>query len=78
MKATKMQEKHGQLLKLVAGTVMLALAGTMIFAPQIMEDVLGATLIFAAAIAAAAIIHWVYTRKVRPVEEEEREPTPVG
>lgn len=59
MRATKLQEKHGRLLKLVAGTIMLALAATMIFTPQVMEDVLGATLVFAVAVAVAGVVHLV-------------------
>ncbi len=57
MRATKLQERHGRLLKLVAGTVMLALAGTMVFVPDVMEDVLGASIVFAGAIALAAAVH---------------------
>jgi hypothetical protein len=71
MRAAKLQEKHGRLLKLVAGTIMMALAATMIFAPQVMEDVLGATLVFVVAIAVAAAVHLVTTRV-------SRRPTPVG
>jgi hypothetical protein len=57
MRATKLQEKHGRMLKLVAGTVMLALAGTMIFFPRVMEDVLGATVVFVAATGVALAVH---------------------
>ncbi len=59
MRAAKLQEKHGRLLKLVAGTVMLALAVTMIFLPGVMEDLLGASAVFAVAIAVAAAVHGV-------------------
>jgi hypothetical protein len=62
MRAAKLQEKHGRLLKLVAGTVMLALAGTMVFFADLMEDVVGATAVFALAIAAAVAIHTANTR----------------
>lgn len=62
MRATKLQEKHGRLLKLVAGVVMLALAGTMIFFPDVMEDLLGATLVFAISITLALVIHLVARR----------------
>lgn len=61
MRAAKLQEKHGRLLKLVAGTVMLALAGTIVFFPDVMEDVLGATLVFVVAIGVALVIHAVTT-----------------
>jgi hypothetical protein len=64
MRASKMQEKHGELLKLVAGVTMLALAGTMVFAPEVMESPIGALVLFGAAFALTAVIHLV-TTKVR-------------
>jgi hypothetical protein len=57
MRAARLQETHGRVLKLVAGTTMLALAGVMLLAPEVMEDVLGATLVFLAAALAAAAVH---------------------
>ena len=65
MRAAKLQEKHGRLLKLVAGTVMLALAGTMVFFADVMEDVVGATAVFAVAIAVAVAIHATNSRLAR-------------
>jgi hypothetical protein len=62
MRAAKLQEKHGRLLKLVAGTVMLALAGTMVFFADVMADVVGASIVFASAIAAAVAIHLATNR----------------
>jgi hypothetical protein len=64
MKATKMQEKHGEMLKLIGGVTMLALAAVMVFAPSLMENPLGALALFAGAFALAAVIHLV-TSKVR-------------
>jgi hypothetical protein len=64
MRATHMQERHGRVLKLVAGTTMLALAGTMALAPEVMESVSGATLVFVGAGVAAAVTHLV-TRRVQ-------------
>ena len=46
MRAAKMQEKHGELLKLVAGVTMLALAGTVLVRPETMNDPVEATLVF--------------------------------
>lgn len=74
MRATKLQEKHGRLLKLVAGTVMLALAVTMVFAPQVMEDLLGATLVFVVAIAVAVVIHLSAVRWSRRQEPTDTAP----
>jgi hypothetical protein len=64
MRAAKLQEKHGRLLKLIAGTVMLALAGTMIFVPKVMEEVLGATAVVVAAIGVAVVVHLATNRWV--------------
>ncbi len=62
MKATKMQEEHGELLKLIGGVTMLALGAVMVFAPTLMENPLGALSLFAGAFALAGLIHVVTTR----------------
>ena len=62
MRAIKMQEKHGQLLKLVAGVTMLALAAAMVFDPALMENPLTALALFVGAFLLAGIIHVVTTR----------------
>ena len=62
MRATKMQEKHGQLLKLVAGVTMLALAAAMVFDPALMENPLTALALFVGAFLLAGAIHTVTTR----------------
>ena len=54
LRATKMQEKHGRVLKLVAGTMMLALAITVLVSPEAMSDPLLALLVFGVAFGAAA------------------------
>ena len=64
MRATKMQEKHGQLLKLVAGVTMLVLAAVMVLEPALMENPLAALALFAGAFALAGIIH-AATNRVR-------------
>jgi thiol-disulfide isomerase/thioredoxin len=61
MRATKMQEKHGEMLKLVAGVTMLALAGTMVFFPGVMEEPVSALMLFVVAFAVAGMIHLVTT-----------------
>lgn len=61
MRATKMQEKHGQLLKLVAGTTMLALGVVMLVRPETMEDPVGALVVFAVAFAMAGLVHRLTT-----------------
>ena len=49
MRATRLQEKHGRALKLLAGSVLVTLATAMLLAPQLMTSVLGAAVIFAIA-----------------------------
>jgi thiol-disulfide isomerase/thioredoxin len=77
MRAAKLQERHGRVLKLVAGTMMLALAVTVVVSPEAMSDPLIAILVFAAAFAAAAVIHLV-TRRLAPDKAEERTPARRG
>jgi cytochrome c biogenesis protein CcdA/glutaredoxin len=64
LRATKMQERHGRLLKLVGGTMMLALAVTVVVDPSAMSDPLTALGVFGAALGAALAVHLV-TRAVR-------------
>lgn len=71
MRATKFQEKHGELLKLFAGVTMLALAGVMVVNPALMENPLLALALFAAAFALAAAIH-VVTSRIRKRHEVAR------
>lgn len=81
MRALRMQEKHGQLLKLFAGVTMLALATVMVVDPSLMEDPLRALALFVAAFALAATIHAVASglRRDRPDERSEPPATePVG
>lgn len=62
MRATKMQEKHGQLLKLVAGVTMLVLAAVMVLEPSLMENPLAALALFVGAFVLAGVIHAVTSR----------------
>lgn len=59
MRATRMQERHGRFLKLVAGTLMLALAGTVLVSPEAMSRPLTAALVFVVAFAVALTVHLV-------------------
>jgi hypothetical protein len=63
LRATKMQERHGQLLKLVAGTTMLALAGTVLIRPETMNDPVEATLVFVVAFAVTGVVHLLVRRR---------------
>jgi cytochrome c biogenesis protein CcdA/glutaredoxin len=64
LRATKVQERHGRLLKLVGGTMMLALAATVLVDPTAMSDPLIALGVFGAAFGMASVVHLV-TRSVR-------------
>ncbi len=72
MRATKFQDRHGELLKLFAGVTMLVLASVMVIDPTLMESPLYALGLFAAAFALALAIHLVVSR-VRA----QKEPAPV-
>lgn len=56
MRAMKLEERAGRLLKLVGGVVMIALAATLVFAPEAMSSVSGALTVFAIAAAVIVII----------------------
>jgi thiol-disulfide isomerase/thioredoxin len=56
MRVTKMQERHGRALKLIAGTVMLALAAVMLLAPALLDSVAGAVGVFGSAIGLAVLV----------------------
>lgn len=53
MRALKLEERAGRLLKLFSGTVMIALAGTLIFAPEAMSSLTGALAVFGIAVGGA-------------------------
>jgi hypothetical protein len=56
MRVTKVTERHGRVLKLVGGSVMIVLAAVLLFAPELMESVTGALAVFFGAIAMAALV----------------------
>jgi cytochrome c biogenesis protein CcdA len=55
MRATKLQDRHGQALKLVSGWVMVALAGALLLAPAVMETLTGVLMVFVLAAALAGL-----------------------
>jgi thiol-disulfide isomerase/thioredoxin len=65
LRATRMQERHGQVLKLVAGTTMLALAATVLLRPETMAEPLAALAVFASAFAVAGLVHLAMRRQRR-------------
>jgi cytochrome c biogenesis protein CcdA/glutaredoxin len=62
LRATKLQERHGRVLKLVGGMVMLALAVVMVVAPAVMSTVTGSLWVFTAALVASAAVVVVHRR----------------
>lgn len=56
LRAVKVQERHGRALQLLSGTLMLALALTMLLAPRLLESVTGTVVVFAVALALVAFV----------------------
>ena len=52
----RFEERHGRILKLIGGIIMLALAGVLVFAPELMHDIRGALGVFAMALGATVLI----------------------
>jgi hypothetical protein len=65
MKAVKFEEKHGRILKLAGGIVMLALAAVMVIEPTLMNDVGASALVFAGALGVTGLILFIH-RRVMP------------
>lgn len=65
LKASRLEEKHGRILKLIGGTLMLTLAGVMIFNPNLLNDLNSALVIFAVAFGLTALILLTH-RKILP------------
>jgi len=66
MRAMKLEERAGRLLKLVGGVVMIVLAGTLIFTPEAMNTVSGALAVFGLAAGAVLAIvgaQWAMSRR---------------
>ena len=65
LKATRMEEKHGRILKLIGGVLMLTLSAVMIFNPSLLSDLNSALIIFAIAFAVTILI-LVLHRRILP------------
>jgi thiol-disulfide isomerase/thioredoxin len=66
MRAMKLEERAGRLLKLIGGVVMIVLAGTLVFAPETMSSVSGAIAVFGMAIGVVLAIvgaQWAMSRR---------------
>jgi cytochrome c biogenesis protein CcdA/thiol-disulfide isomerase/thioredoxin len=65
LRASKLEEKHGRLLKLVGGVVMLALAIVLLVDPELMNNINSSLVIFGSAFGAAGLLLLVH-RKILP------------
>ena len=65
LRASKFEEKHGRMLKLIGGMIMLALAIVLVFKSELMNDIGGILIVFGAATALSFIIIWLH-RKILP------------
>lgn len=66
LKRQKFEEKHGQTLKLIGGMIMIALGIVMIVDPNLMNDLTGTLMVFAAALIASAMIMLVQKMRTDP------------
>jgi uncharacterized membrane protein HdeD (DUF308 family) len=46
LRSAKLQERHGKVLQLASGMLMVALAVTMLFAPHLLESISGTSIVF--------------------------------
>ena len=58
----RFEERHGRLLKLVGGMIMLALAGVLLIRPELMQDIGGTMAVFGGATGAAVALILVHRR----------------
>ncbi len=65
LKTSRLEEKHGRILKLIGGMLMLTLAGVMLIKPALMNKLSSSLLIFGFAFVAAMIVLLLH-RKVLP------------
>jgi hypothetical protein len=60
LKASKLEEKHGRILKLIGGSLMLTLAIVMLINPRIMNDLSSSLLIFGIAFGFAIVVLFLH------------------
>jgi hypothetical protein len=73
LRATKISQRHGRALKLVAGCVLVTLAGAMAVAPQALTSITGTLAVFGAA-AALTLLLW----RVVPREPLRKDDSPAS
>ena len=62
LRASRLEEKEGRLLKLVGGMLMLALAVVMVINPQLMNNIGSSLLVFGAAFLATGLVLLLHRR----------------
>ena len=74
MRATKMQEHHGQALQLIGGTLMLTLAVAMVAAPGLLESIGGTAVVFgvAGAVTVSVMVIEAWWRRRHPRTRQQR------
>lgn len=65
LRATRLQEEHGRILKLLSGSVLLTLAVAMVAMPDALDSVLGTVAVFVVAGIVTAVL-WLVTRLLAP------------
>lgn len=62
LKASRLEEKHGRILKLIGGMLMLTLAGVMIINPNLLNNLSSALVIFGVAFGATVLVLLLHRR----------------
>ena len=62
MQATKFEEKHGRVLKLIGGAIMVMLGLVMAFKPDLMDDIQGTLIVFGTTIFGSLLFIWFYNK----------------
>jgi hypothetical protein len=60
LKASKLEEKHGRILKLIGGMLMLTLAGVVLVNPALMDSLSSSLIIFGAALSVTLVVLLFY------------------
>ncbi|MFW5926434.1 MAG: hypothetical protein ACOCSR_00135, partial [Wenzhouxiangella sp.] len=60
LRVDRFEERHGRILKLIGGVIMLALALVLVTVPELMQDATGAIGVFALALAVAVLVMIVH------------------
>jgi thiol-disulfide isomerase/thioredoxin len=68
----RFEQRYGRVLKLLGGTVMLALGGVLLVAPELMENLPGATLVIVGAVVLAVLIDLIARRSSTDTHPETR------